>query len=253
MKQTVINVLRNSHTQRVNFTYTAVGGAKWKIYPNDFITVALNIEKGNIDVQGGGVPAGIAKYTIRDDGNYKANTLYIGANNSTQNIFHSLFVHESVHAIYDVKGIVMPWLDNEAIAYIAQGFYIMSAGRDDTLSKQAHYGVRVAETYQTEQELAWVTMLRDSLLTDPLYKKYIKKNFVGDGVEPPQQNQPNQNQPNSDKNERFYIVQPGDWLSKIAEKYYGDPMKYKIIHQANLRIIGPNPDIIKPGQRLVIP
>jgi nucleoid-associated protein YgaU len=147
----------------------------------------------------------------------------------------------------------MPWLDNEAIAYIAQGFYILSAGRDDGLSEQAFYGYKVAQKYQTDEESAWVSALRNSLLTDPLYKKYIKKNFVGDGVEPPQQNQPNQNQPNSDKKERFYIVKPGDWLSKIAEKYYGDPMKYKVIHQANLRIIGPNPDIIKPGQRLLIP
>ena len=53
--------------------------------------------------------------------------------------------------------------------------------------------------------------------------------------------------------QRIHIVQSGDWLSKIAQKYYGDPMKYKVIHQANLGIIGPNPDIIKPGQRLVIP
>lgn len=30
-------------------------------------------------------------------------------------------------------------------------------------------------------------------------------------------------------------------------------MKYKVIHQANLSVIGPNPDVIKPGQRLIIP
>lgn len=53
--------------------------------------------------------------------------------------------------------------------------------------------------------------------------------------------------------QRIHIVQPGDWLSKIALKYYGDAMKYTVIHKANLGVIGPNPDIIKPGQRLVIP
>lgn len=247
MKQTVINVLRNSHTQRVNFTYTAVGGSKWKIHANDFVTVALNIEQGNINVQEGGVTAGTAKYTIRDDGNSKADTFYIGRNISTQNIFHSLLVHESVHAVYDVKGIVMPWLDNEAIAYIAQGFYLLSAGRDGGLSEQAMYGYQVAKNYQTDLESGWVSALRNSLITDPLYKQYIKKNFIGDGVEPPQ------NQPNNENNQRFHIVQAGDWLSKIAVTYYGDAMKYKVIHQANLQIIGPNPDIIKPGQRLLIP
>lgn len=52
---------------------------------------------------------------------------------------------------------------------------------------------------------------------------------------------------------RIHIVVAGDWLSKIAQKYYGDPMKYPIIHKANLDVIGPDPNIIKPGQRLVIP
>ncbi len=30
-------------------------------------------------------------------------------------------------------------------------------------------------------------------------------------------------------------------------------MKYDVIHKANLGVIGPNPDLIKPGQPLVIP
>jgi len=53
--------------------------------------------------------------------------------------------------------------------------------------------------------------------------------------------------------QRIHIVQSGDWLSKIALKYYGDAMKYPVIHKANLKLIGPNPDLIKPGQPLVIP
>jgi len=48
-------------------------------------------------------------------------------------------------------------------------------------------------------------------------------------------------------------VVAGDWLSKIALKYYGDAMKYPVIHKANLAVIGPDPNLIKPGQRLVIP
>lgn len=52
---------------------------------------------------------------------------------------------------------------------------------------------------------------------------------------------------------RYYIVKPGDWLSKIAQQYYGDPMKYDIIHKANLGVIGPDPDLIEPNQKLEIP
>jgi nucleoid-associated protein YgaU len=54
---------------------------------------------------------------------------------------------------------------------------------------------------------------------------------------------------------RIHVVKAGDWLSKIAITYYGDMNKWKVIydHPQNRRTIGPNPDLIQPGQRLIIP
>ena len=52
---------------------------------------------------------------------------------------------------------------------------------------------------------------------------------------------------------RIHIVKQGDWLSKIAITYYGDMNKWDVIYKRNIDQIGPNPDLIKPGQRLVIP
>lgn len=49
-----------------------------------------------------------------------------------------------------------------------------------------------------------------------------------------------------------YTVQSGDSLSKIAKRFYGDGNKWKIIHAANSAKI-PNPDLIHPGQELIIP
>ena len=47
-----------------------------------------------------------------------------------------------------------------------------------------------------------------------------------------------------------YTVQPGDSLSAIAQKYYGDAMQYKkIAHYNNIS----NPDLIHPGDKLRIP
>ncbi len=50
-------------------------------------------------------------------------------------------------------------------------------------------------------------------------------------------------------------VKKGDTLYKIAEHYYGKGkgMQYKAIHQANLDVIGNNPDVIHPGQLLILP
>jgi hypothetical protein len=57
------------------------------------------------------------------------------------------------------------------------------------------------------------------------------------------------------KQPRIHIVQPGDWLSKIAITYYGDMNKWRTIydHPKNRETIGPDYNLIKPGQRLVIP
>ncbi len=47
-------------------------------------------------------------------------------------------------------------------------------------------------------------------------------------------------------------VQKGESLSVISKKYYGDPMKYKQIFEANTDKLK-NPDMIHPGQVLIIP
>ncbi len=49
-----------------------------------------------------------------------------------------------------------------------------------------------------------------------------------------------------------HVVQKGESLSKIAKHYYGDPMKYKKIFEANTDKLK-NPDLIYPDQVLVIP
>ncbi len=49
-----------------------------------------------------------------------------------------------------------------------------------------------------------------------------------------------------------HTVAKGESLSLIAKHYYKDPMKYKQIFAANNDILK-NPDIIHPGQELIIP
>ncbi len=49
-----------------------------------------------------------------------------------------------------------------------------------------------------------------------------------------------------------HTVKSGESLSKIAKHYYGDPMKYKAIFEANTNILK-NPDVIHPDQELIIP
>jgi nucleoid-associated protein YgaU len=51
---------------------------------------------------------------------------------------------------------------------------------------------------------------------------------------------------------RFYTVEKGDTLSKIAKDMYGDANKYQQIFEANKPMLT-HPDKIYPGQKLRIP
>jgi nucleoid-associated protein YgaU len=53
--------------------------------------------------------------------------------------------------------------------------------------------------------------------------------------------------------EMVYVVKSGDSLSKIAKRVYGDARKWRMIYEANREVVGPNPDLIHPGQKLVLP
>ncbi len=49
---------------------------------------------------------------------------------------------------------------------------------------------------------------------------------------------------------RYYVVRNGDWLSKIAA---ANGISWQSLYAANRSVVGPNPDLIYPGQRLVLP
>jgi hypothetical protein len=52
---------------------------------------------------------------------------------------------------------------------------------------------------------------------------------------------------------RFHTVVADDWLSKLAQTYYGNMHKWPVIYEANRKVIGNHPNDIKPGQVLWIP
>lgn len=52
---------------------------------------------------------------------------------------------------------------------------------------------------------------------------------------------------------RLYVVKPGDTLWQIAKKELGDGARYRELYEWNRAVIGADPDIILPGQELVMP
>lgn len=62
-------------------------------------------------------------------------------------------------------------------------------------------------------------------------------------------------QPKKVAAKRTYTVVRGDNLWKISQKYYGSKKGhlYNLIYNANKKVIGSNPNLIFPGQKLIIP
>ncbi len=51
----------------------------------------------------------------------------------------------------------------------------------------------------------------------------------------------------------YHVVARGESLSKIARRYYGNVRKWPILYEANRRTIGPDPNMIHPNQKLLVP
>ncbi len=60
-------------------------------------------------------------------------------------------------------------------------------------------------------------------------------------------------QPPAPGTDAVSAVRPGDNLSKIAKKVYGDAEKWDLIYARNRNLIGPRPNDLKVGMELVIP
>lgn len=52
---------------------------------------------------------------------------------------------------------------------------------------------------------------------------------------------------------KVYVVKKGDTLYQIAKRMYGKGADWQKLYNANKKVIGANANLIKPGQKLVIP
>jgi nucleoid-associated protein YgaU len=117
---------------------------------------------------------------------------------------------------------------------------------DDVASVQTGMEAALANVLNTE-----IQSVVDELIAEGALR--LKPGAVQPGPASPTPTTP---QPNtSPAVEQLYTVQPGDWLSTIAEKYYGDPMRYPEIFDANAhRVPGfTDPNDIQVGWSLLIP
>lgn len=183
-KEQMIAILRDRDTQRINFRYSQPT-ATAAIDHTVFSRVAAGLESGHFKVVEGKYNVNKLSYSSWAEDDLAANTFYLGRNNRHSRDFNALVVHEAVHAYFDLTSTSIPWLDNEAVAYIAHGFYLRNSGYPMArLEEDEPYelGYRVARDIAAGQSgSAWITLLRDKLNTDSRYAGYIHGSFSGNG------------------------------------------------------------------------
>ncbi len=186
VKQKMIGILRNSDTARISFRYSS-GHAASAINGGIFRQVAARLESGHLKVVEGRYAENKLVYSAWDNPatDDEANTFYLGRNDRASRDFDALVVHEAVHAYFDLHSLTMPWVDNEAIAYIAQGFYLLNSGYPSSRMEYGEpyrVGYLIAGTIRNDVDASsMIEDLRGNLLSDSRYSHYITGTFHGNG------------------------------------------------------------------------
>ncbi|MEW5321342.1 LysM peptidoglycan-binding domain-containing protein [Geobacillus thermoleovorans] len=81
------------------------------------------------------------------------------------------------------------------------------------------------------------------------YRMPVVKKWTKSSSSPSNKQRP----PKQKEKPKTYVVRKGDSLWSIAKRVYDDGSKWPTIYAANKKVIGKNPNLIYPGQKLVIP
>lgn len=187
VREQMIGILRNGDTLRIHFSFTGTAGTPVSVDRTTFARVAQALDRNNIRVSPGRFTTDIAMYSAKADAstNSAANTFYLGRNPRSSRSFDALIVHESVHASFDLTRTSIPWVDNEAAAYIAQGYYLRNSGyHRDWLETGSLAGIGyqyVNDILDEGDGSFFLDALREQLRARPMYHSYIGGTFDGNG------------------------------------------------------------------------
>ncbi|MFQ5752671.1 MAG: LysM peptidoglycan-binding domain-containing protein [bacterium] len=184
-------------------------------------------------------------------GTYKA--LLVGRYISNQN---SKNINETVHLLKYIAPFKLPLKQQVSFGILRGNGYGVETNQTTTNSHENNYSekdtFKFAVTTGDKNEVSGNTLRKNSLgeiiPEDEILQAVEKKASKVEGKFAAEEVRTTTGLEDFE----YYTVQTGDWLSKIAQRYYGDVMEFGKIFKANRDILK-DPNLIYPGQRLKIP
>lgn len=119
------------------------------------------------------------------------------------------------------------------------------------------YTIKSGDTFASiaqavyNDEKAWFDIAQANPSVDP------KQLQIGQVIVLPRRGEagrdPGQPTPPAPGKDATYTVRPGDNLTRIAQRFYGNPDRWELIYARNRNTIGVRPDNLKVGMKLIIP
>lgn len=159
----------------------------------------------------------------------------VGGKDSVSNIAEEIYNEIDY---YNLQG-ELKYIANEETIKIKAGDTVTLTGLGKYLSGN-YYMLSVNRVIDSSGYSHSAEVIRVNFGTTVKTKTTVKK---AKSVQTPPQNAPS----------KTYTVVKGDCLWNIAKKFYGNGAKYTLIYNANTGVIGSNPNLIYPGQVLIIP
>lgn len=186
-KDDFIAILNHHFCREIHFVFNATSNQRIEVNRTTFQRIIDQLQNNHISVTAveRNQPAGFgamcdAAYN-QFSNSFKVSNIATVADPG----FQGLVVHESVHASFDVTRSVIPQVDNEAAAHLAQAIFLRKLGYR---AFHANFQpLRVAMEISDSAirsghiPLALIDRLRDTLRSTFIYQNYINNTFEGNG------------------------------------------------------------------------
>jgi hypothetical protein len=183
--QQMIGILQSRVTQNISFSFIGTTGQVITVDQNTFRRVVRAFQHGHFEIASD-VPPGKAAYNKDSSIAGKHGKFRINPAGGDFRELESLIVHESVHASFDLTFSVLPFVDNEVAAHLAQAKYYQLAY--PSISYFSFNYQPLMSAYMIMSNLptgpipsANLEGLRNELRGFRAYQSYINTTFNGNG------------------------------------------------------------------------